>query len=49
LWSDDPPDGDFMVVMDSVFDAYGAHVVTFPNPYTDGESACTVYVARVGD
>ena len=49
LWSDDPPDGDFMVVMDSVFDTCVAHVVTFPNPYTDGESACTVYVAGVGD
>ena len=49
LWSDDPPDGDFMVVMDSVFDTCVAHVVTFPNPYTDGESACTVYVAGVGE
>ena len=49
LWSDDPPRRDFMVVMDGVFDTCVAHVVTFPNPYTGGESACTVYVAGVGN
>jgi spermidine synthase len=48
LWSDDPPDHDFMVAMDDVFWSCAAHVVTFPNPYTDGEAACTVYVAGVG-
>ncbi len=47
LWSDDPPDQAFMAVMDAVFETCVPHVVAFPNPYTDGESACTVYVARV--
>ncbi|MBW3547976.1 MAG: spermidine synthase [Actinobacteria bacterium] len=48
LWSDDPPDPDFMDVMDNVFASCEAHVVTFPNPYTDQEAANTVYVAKVG-
>lgn len=46
LWSDDPPDADFMAVMDNVFASSEAHVVTFPNPYTDQDAANTVYVAK---
>jgi spermidine synthase len=46
LWSDDPPDDDFMSVLTSVFPAASAQVVSFPNPLTGGESANTVYVAR---
>jgi spermidine synthase len=46
LWSDDPPDADFTAVMEQVFDTVQAHVVTFANPLTRGESANTVYVAR---
>ena len=49
LWSDDPPDGEFMAALAAAFDTCASHVVTFPNPYTDGESACTVYVAGVAD
>ena len=49
LWSDDPPDRAFLVGMDDVFASCVPHVVSFPNPYTDGESACTVYVAGVGN
>ena len=49
LWSDDPPDDDFIAVVEEVFASCEAHVVTFPNFYTGGESANTVYVARAGD
>jgi spermidine synthase len=45
LWSDDPPDDAFVAVLRSEFDAADAHVVTFPNFYTGGEAAITVYVA----
>jgi spermidine synthase len=45
LWSDDPPDADFEAVLAGVFTSSAAHVVTFPNPLTGGESANTVYVA----
>lgn len=47
LWSDDPPDGDFLAVLGEVFASCEAHVVTFANHYTGGESANTVYVAKV--
>jgi spermidine synthase len=45
LWSDDPPDEGFLAVLDEVFDGSTAHVVSFPNFLTGGESANTVYVA----
>lgn len=45
LWSDDPPDADFMATLSSVFDDGEAHVVTFDNRITGGTSSNTVYVA----
>ena len=45
LWSDDPPDEDFMAVARTVFGSVEAHVVTFANPLTRGTSSNTVYVA----
>jgi spermidine synthase len=46
LWSDDPPDAAFMALLGRVFDDVRAEVVTFPNHYTGGESACTVYLTH---
>ncbi len=46
LWSNDPPDNDFTLLLDSVFRSSEFHVVTFANPYTGGESSNTVYLAR---
>ena len=46
LWSNDPPDDDFLEALDSTFAASQAHVVTFHNPLMNCEAACTVYVAR---
>ncbi|MDG4809681.1 spermidine synthase [Micromonospora sp. WMMD1120] len=46
LWSDDPPDADFLAALTEVFADARAHVVPFANPLTGGESANTVYVAR---
>jgi spermidine synthase len=46
LWSDDPPDGDFIAAVEAVFESCDSHIVTFPNFYTEGESSSTVYVAR---
>ena len=45
LWSDDPPDDEFLEKLGSVFANARAHVVTFSNPLTEAESASTVYVA----
>lgn len=46
LWSDDPPDADFMTELRAVFDDGAAHVVDFANAVTGGTSSNTVYVAR---
>ena len=45
LWSDDPPDDEFVSVLRGVFDDVVAHVVDFENPLTGGTSSNTVYVA----
>ena len=45
LWSDDPPDQEFMAVMALVFAEPAAHVIDFDNPVTGGVSSNTVYVA----
>lgn len=49
LWSDDPPDAEFMSELAVVFDDTAAHVVDFDNPVTGGTSSNTVYVARSRD
>lgn len=46
MWSDDPPDAEFTGLLDEVFEQTEAHVVTFANFLTGGESSNTVYVAR---
>ena len=45
LWSDDPPDDEFVSVLHTVFDRAAAHIVDFDNPLTGGTSSNTVYVA----
>jgi spermidine synthase len=47
LWSDDPPDEEFLAVLASAFPTSSAHVVPFENRITGGTSANTVYVATV--
>ena len=44
LWSDDPPDDAFDILRE-VFPSAEAHLVSFPNPLTGGESSNSVYVA----
>lgn len=45
LWSNDPPDDDFLEALDATFATSQAHIVTFHNPLQNCEAACTVYVA----
>jgi len=45
MWSDDPPDEDFLATLDTAFASARAHIVSFENPLLGGESASTVYVA----
>jgi spermidine synthase len=46
LWSDDPPDDEFMAKLDAVFPGARAQLVRFDNPLTGGISSNTVYVAQ---
>lgn len=48
LWSNEPPNGAFVQLLDAAFASSESHVVTFPNPYTGGESSNTVYLAHKG-
>ena len=45
LWSDDPPDEEFLACASVVFGSVAAHIVNFDNPLTAGVSSNTVYVA----
>ena len=49
LWSDTAPDDAFVALLGEVFATVEAHVVSFPNFYTGGESANTVYVAQTAN
>ncbi len=46
LWSDDPPDDEFLQALKAVFAETQAQIVKFHNPLLDADSASTVYVAR---
>ena len=46
LWSNDPPDGRFTHLLDTVFEASESHIVSFSNPYTGGKSSNTVYLSH---
>ena len=46
LWSDDPPDENFLSALREVFANANAHIVPFFNPLLERDSASTVYVAR---
>jgi len=46
LWSDDPPDDDFLAALGDAFDSPRAEVVPFFNPILDRDSESTVYLAE---
>ena len=48
LWSNDPPDDAFTCLLETAFQSAESHIVTFPNPYSGGESTNTVYLAHKG-
>jgi hypothetical protein len=45
LWSNDPPEADFLARLDAEFPGASARVVSFANPLQDREATNTVYVA----
>jgi len=46
MWSDDPPDDEFLQALETAFGSSRAHIVQFHNPLLDCDAASTVYVAR---
>lgn len=46
LWSDDPPDEEFLHALDGAFANTRAHIVSFYNPVLECDAASTVYVAH---
>jgi spermidine synthase len=46
MWSNEPPDDDFLEILERVFVDVEARVVSFFNPFQNRESSNTVYVAR---
>jgi len=45
MWSDDPPDDEFLRSLREVFPAARAEIVRFPNPLLERESSSTAYLA----
>ena len=46
MWSNDPPDDEFIAELKTTFVAVKAGIVEFPNPYTAKTSTNTIYVAK---
>lgn len=46
LWSDDPPEDEFLAVLGTVFAQVSGTVVSFANPITDAESSNSIYLGR---
>ena len=47
LWSNDPPDAEYLAVLESAFVTAVAEVVVFDNVLTGGTAESTIYVATV--
>ena len=46
MWSDDPPEEEFLQTLEAAFGSSRAHIVQFHNPLLDCAAASTVYVAQ---
>ena len=45
MWSNDPPEAEYMAILEAVFADVEAEVITFPNPLQERDATATVYVA----
>ncbi|MDQ3401810.1 MAG: spermidine synthase, partial [Actinomycetota bacterium] len=48
LWSNDPPDEEFVAALSTSFARVRAEIVTFANPLQDRDATATVYLATMG-
>ncbi len=49
LWSNDPPDEEYLRVLRGTFAHVSSRIVSFANPLQDGVATNTVYVAQAGE
>ena len=49
MWSDDPPEENFLRNLNAVFSSVRAEIVKFPNPFLHRDSESTVYVCKVAE
>ncbi|MFN3866470.1 MAG: spermidine synthase [Demequina sp.] len=45
MWSNDPPDAEYVAILEQVFVNVEAEVITFPNPLQRRDATATVYLA----
>ena len=48
MWSNDPPDAEYLAILRDVFAQASAEVITFPNPLQQRDATATVYLAIAG-
>ena len=46
LWSNEPPDAEFLTRLETVFGQAEGHTITFPNPMQNATSTNGIYLAR---
>ena len=44
MWSNDPPDAEYVDILGQVFNDVEAEVITFPNPLQGRDATATIYV-----
>ena len=49
MWSNDPPDSEFVGELSAVLSAVVAEVIEFPNPYSGVTATCTIYLGNLGN
>ena len=49
MWSNDPPDAEYIAILEQVFTDVDADVITFPNPFQNRDATATIYVASRRD
>ena len=46
MWADNPPEPEFITLLDTVFTNVRGEIVEFPNPIKGGTSSNTVYTCK---
>ncbi|WP_062208528.1 hypothetical protein [Demequina oxidasica] len=49
MWSNDPPEDEYLSILEAVFTNVTAEVITFPNPLQGRDATATIYVASKRD